>query len=40
LIEQNGDSRNSYKVKVGGVGIKDMMMLEKVGVHVGDWWMV
>jgi len=29
-----GKSRNSYIVKVGGVSVEDMMMLEKVGAHV------
>jgi len=31
---KNGESRNKYRVKVSGVGIKGMMTLERVEAHV------
>ena len=34
LIDKTGESRNSCIVKVGGVGVEDMMMSEEVGAHV------
>jgi len=34
LIDEIGVSRNSFLVKVGGVGVEGVMMLEVVGAHV------
>jgi len=34
---KNGESRNSYRVKVVGVGVKGMVTLPKVGALVWDW---